>query len=132
LAASLIDVLMFVVLYLILRIVSEVIESPTANALLVHSLVVGVLALILVQITLLTRRGQTLGKIALGLRIVRMADGSNPGFRHALVLRALVPALIFALPFVGRFFALIDLLTIFGDDSRCLHDVIADTKVVEI
>jgi hypothetical protein len=59
-------------------------------------------------------------------------DESNPGFWRACVLRVLVPLFIRAIKFVGPFFALVDLLSIFGPERRCLHDLIADTKVAEV
>jgi len=83
------------------------------------------------QIILLSWRGQTLGRLALGIRIVRYQDESNPGFGHAVVLRNIVPVLIYCIPLIGQVFALIDIFCIFGDEHRCLHDVFADTKVVE-
>jgi uncharacterized RDD family membrane protein YckC len=42
-----------------------------------------------------------------------------------------VPALISAIPKVGRFFGLIDALAIFTPERRCIHDYIADTIVVD-
>jgi uncharacterized RDD family membrane protein YckC len=89
------------------------------------------LAVVVVQMTLLSLRGQTLGKMALGLRIVDYEDESNPGFLHAVVLRHIVPFLITFVPLFGALFVFADVLFIFGDERRCLHDLIAGTKVVE-
>ena len=36
-----------------------------------------------------------------------------------------------AVPWLGRYLRLLDVLFIFRDDKRCVHDIIADTKVVE-
>jgi uncharacterized RDD family membrane protein YckC len=83
------------------------------------------------QIILLSLRGQTLGKMALGIRIVRYRDGENPGFVRAVAIRNLVTFLISCIPLIGQVFLLIDILTIFGNEHRCLHDLMADTKVVE-
>ena len=52
-----------------------------------------------VQATLLSLFGQTLGKMALGLRIVDNEDQSNPGFVRAVLVRNLVPFV--ALAFMG-------------------------------
>ena len=88
--------------------------------------------LLLVQIYLVSTRGQTIAKRILGLRIVRHADGSNPGFIHGWLLRALVPGIIGILPMVGNIFTIVNYCFIFRDDRRCLHDLIADTRVVKV
>lgn len=90
----------------------------------------GGLVLFVVQTVLLTRRGQSLGKLLLGIRIVRYRDGAAPGFMHAALLRWILPGVLGMLPYVGSFFSIVDVLFIFGPQKRCLHDFIADTKVV--
>ena len=72
--------------------------------------------------------GQTLGKKALGLRIVR-PDNSYADFPRVIARQAIMT---FAglVPFVGRIFSLVDILFIFGGPRRCLHDLIVDTIVV--
>ncbi|MEP6504405.1 MAG: RDD family protein [Betaproteobacteria bacterium] len=73
--------------------------------------------------------GGTLGKKLLGLRIVR-TDGSRAGFVRLFFGRgavALVPGFI---PLIGSLWALVDSVLIFRDSRQCLHDQIADTKVV--
>ena len=83
------------------------------------------------QFWLLTTRGQTLGKIALGLRIVRTKDGRNGGFVTNVLLRVGAGALIGMIPYLGALYTVTDLLFIFRDDRRCLHDLIAGTRVVK-
>ena len=89
-------------------------------------------ALQLVQIYLVSTRGQTLGKRFLGIRIVRASDGSNPGFARAWLLRALVPGIIGMLPMIGSVFTFVNYGFIFRADRRCLHDLLADTRVVKV
>lgn len=89
-----------------------------------------ILVLVIVQTWLLSVRGQTLGKMLMRVRIVRFHDGSKAGFVHAVLLRAWVPALISFVPVVGVIFPFLDIAFIFGRDRRCLHDLIAGTKVV--
>ena len=84
-----------------------------------------------IQIYLLSTRGQTIGKKLLGLRIVRIEDGSNPGFVKAFLLRSFVNGLIGAVPGLGPVYSLVDLCFIFRDDRRCIHDLIAGTVVVK-
>jgi uncharacterized RDD family membrane protein YckC len=89
-------------------------------------------ALQLVQIYLVSTRGQTLGKRFLGIRIVRASDGSNPGFARAWLLRALVPGIIGMLPTIGSVFTIVNYCFIYRADRRCLHDLLADTRVVKV
>jgi|SRR5688572_12333470 len=97
------------------------------------------LALLVVQVWMLTTRGQSIGKRITGIRIVRVEDGSKPGIVHAWVLREFLVTMIGIvagmIPFIGPFilrpaFHITDWCLIFRDDQRCLHDLIASTRVV--
>ena len=88
------------------------------------------IALFVATMVLLTVRGQSVGKLLLGIQIVRNADEGRAGFVKAVLLRTLLFAIIANLRFVGFFFLSADLLMIFRQDRRCLHDLVADTKVV--
>jgi uncharacterized RDD family membrane protein YckC len=94
-------------------------------------LLAGLAVVGVIQWVLLSTRGQTIGKIALGVRIVRYSDGGEVGFVTAVLLRSIVPGLIGAVPYVGGLFGLVDILFIFGEERRCIHDLIAGTMVVE-
>ena len=73
--------------------------------------------------------GQTFGKRAMGIRVVRM-DGSRVAFSRFVFLRWLPTFLLRLIPLVGWFVPLLDPLLIFRESRRCLHDDIADTRVV--
>jgi uncharacterized RDD family membrane protein YckC len=88
-------------------------------------------------IGMVATRGQTLGEMALGLRVARRQDGTLPGWwvsarRWALsgatsLLGVVLPALA---PLLGLVW-IVDLLWAVWDPNRqCLHDLIADTVVV--
>lgn len=94
------------------------------------------------QIVLLYRYGQTIGKKAMGIRVVRM-DGSRVSFPRfffvrggvLVVIRAVIGGIAGALQMrhgnlAGYLVTLVDALLIFGPASRCGHDFIADTRVV--
>ena len=74
--------------------------------------------------------GQTVGKKAMGIRIVLYENGKLPGMVNGWVLRWLVPFAIGFVPYIGGLFGLVDILFIFGEEKRCIHDLIASTKVV--
>jgi uncharacterized RDD family membrane protein YckC len=71
---------------------------------------------------------QTLGKKAVGLRIVR-PDNSHADFGR-LILRLAIMTFNGIVPYIGKVFGLIDVLFIFGSSRRCLHDMMVDTIVV--
>lgn len=82
-----------------------------------------------VQVRLLYERGQTLGKLALGIRIVRR-NGAPAGLPRILLLREAFAGLAPHVPVIGTLVTLVDSLMIFRADHRCLHDHVADTIVV--
>lgn len=86
---------------------------------------------LVIQAWPLIRRGQTVGKIVMGLRIVRR-DGSTASPLHVLVLRYLLPYLLAPFTVLVMIYSLVDALFIFRADRRCVHDLIADTIVVKI
>jgi uncharacterized RDD family membrane protein YckC len=79
-----------------------------------------------IQWILITTRGQTVGKFLTCIRVVTVG-GRLPGFVVGVVIRNWLRVLLGLIPFVG----LIDILFIFGEDKRCLHDYIAGTRVVQ-
>ncbi len=89
------------------------------------------MVILVVQTWLLCNRGQTLGKLWLKIRIVR-TDGSPAGFAQVIMLRSFVMQLLTLIPVVGSLLALVDPLLIFREDRRCIHDLLADTCVVEV
>jgi len=79
---------------------------------------------------LLYQYGQTLGKRILGIRIVHINDGTKLPF-GPLILKRYAPVwFVSAIPWIGNWLAIIDPLFIFRNDRRCVHDLIADSRVV--
>jgi uncharacterized RDD family membrane protein YckC len=101
---------------------------------------IGWLVILIVQVVLLSTRGQTVGKMILKLRVVRI-DGTQAGFVHAWLLRECVMTVIGVvvgiIPLVGPLlfrpaFHITDWCMIYRQDHRCLHDLIAGTQVVRV
>jgi uncharacterized RDD family membrane protein YckC len=89
--------------------------------------------IIIYEAVLLSAHGQTLGKRIMRIRVVNYHSGDNPGFLGAIVLRIFVPFVIEAvLGPLCIIFLLADICFIFGDERRCLHDMLAGTTVVEV
>jgi uncharacterized RDD family membrane protein YckC/DNA-directed RNA polymerase subunit RPC12/RpoP len=68
-------------------------------------------------------KNKSIGKALLGIAIYR-PNGERVGLFRILVMRELVTYLLGGIP-------ILDWVTIFGDERRCLHDRIADTIVLE-
>ena len=76
--------------------------------------------------------GQTLGKIAVGTRVVADADGSLPGWRRS-ALRWALPGIVGRLPYVGLWVGLAVMASLVWDPRRRgLHDRLAGTIVVRV
>lgn len=80
---------------------------------------------------LLSRYGQTLGKRLLGIAIVTL-DGRKPAFWPLITQRYLVQWLVGGIPQLGFLLRVVDVLFIFRDDRRCIHDQIAKTRVIDL
>ena len=78
---------------------------------------------------LLAQRGQTIGKKASGIRIVR-TDDSDASFSRLFFMRLILTWVMGSVPFIGPLFSLVNVLFIFREDRRCIHDLICDTKVI--
>ena len=103
--------------------------GTTASA--VAIMMLGFIGFVLVNGYLLITRGQSIGKIVFGIRIVR-SDGSPANAGHVLGLRYIVNWAIASIPIIGSIYSLVDSLCIFRDSRKCLHDDIADTIVVNV
>lgn len=83
-----------------------------------------------VQGYLLANHGQTIGKRILGTRIVSIDDDSILPFWKVITYRYLPIQVLNMIPGIGVIFGLVDSLAIFREDRRCIHDLIAGTKVI--
>ncbi len=94
-------------------------------------------AVLITQIVLLVRNGQTIGKKVLGIRMIT-SEGEIPSVWRVFLLRWLPFAitagtieLIFKVRGLGNIIYLVDALLIFQPTRRCLHDLFADTHVIK-
>ena len=89
----------------------------------------GIAAFLGAQAYFVATRGQSVGKMVVGTKIVQM-DGSPTSFVKGVLLRSWLVTLVANIPIVGYLFATVDVLMIFNADCRCLHDRLAGTQVV--
>jgi uncharacterized RDD family membrane protein YckC len=103
--------------------------AESSNAAIGVGFVLGLIGLIVwsaITIVLMKRNGQSIGKKATGIKVVR-SDGSPVSVSRLIWLRNVVNWIISIIPLYG----FIDVLFIFGESRQCLHDKIADTIVVK-
>jgi uncharacterized RDD family membrane protein YckC len=82
------------------------------------------------EVGMLVTQGATVGKMALGMRVARIADGQKPTPADA-VTRWAVPNVAGLVPFLGGLFQIVNALWCLWDPNRqCLHDKVAKTVVV--
>lgn len=93
-------------------------------------LLLGQLLFVAANVYFLWKNGQTLGKKIMRIKIVKMSD-EKPVLQDSYVLRSFFPAVLTQLPFLGLIFVVLDISFIFREDKRCMHDLIAGTKVIK-
>nr|WP_297524918.1 RDD family protein [uncultured Roseateles sp.] len=96
-----------------------------------ESMILGLLVFFAIQAWPLVSRAQTLGKMLCKLRIVR-SDGSKPDAVRLLVLRYGIGYLLNINLTLSFIYGVVDALLIFRESRQCLHDTIADTKVIKL
>ena len=93
--------------------------------------VLGLLVYSLLQGYLLQKSGQTIGKRVAGTRIVSVDDNRILPFWQILVVRQLPISVVSQIPVIGPILSFVEVLFVFRQDKRCVHDLIAGTKVVK-
>jgi len=108
----------------------ELPETPILDAIeTIVSLMIVSIVFLSVNGYLLTKRGQTVGKLVAKTQIVSEQDELVPCLKIFL-LRYLFFWFFGMLPGLGRLLSLGDSLAIFRSNRKCWHDQLAGTKVV--
>ncbi|HYO52053.1 RDD family protein [Archangium sp.] len=133
LLASMVDQFLFLGPWFMVGVVSSIATGSASGsdgkgALIGAGLLLLTLGLMGVQLFLVARNGQSIGKRMLGIKVIR-TDGSPVSLGRILFLRNLIPGAIGSL---CGLFGLVDALFIFKEDRCCLHDKMADTLVVKV
>lgn len=108
--------------------------AMTGQINILETVMVGVVALAMYFVIhgyFLARDGQTVGKKMVGTRIVSVETDKILPLSKIFWLRVLPLNVVASIPVVGTLLAIIDVLFIFRKDQRCVHDLIAGTKVVK-
>jgi uncharacterized RDD family membrane protein YckC len=104
---------------------------PLPWTLLLASTVIGFIMFLAVHGFFLKRNGQTLGKKIVGIRISDL-ENNVPRFGKVIALRYMPIWGISLIPVVGPLLSIVDVLFIFRSDRRCVHDLLAGTKVLRV
>lgn len=81
---------------------------------------------------LLARYGQTVGKRMLGIAIVDFKTNQILSLKRVIGARYVPQWLVGFIPLLSSILPLINVLAIFGKEKRCIHDLLANTKVVKV
>jgi uncharacterized RDD family membrane protein YckC len=102
--------------------------------LLVATVCVAIVALFYAPAMMARTNGQTVGRQATGIRVVR-ANGKPVGFGFAMVREVLVKALLLGFLFWTTlgFVCLIDVLwPLWDEENRALHDFVVDSRTIRV
>jgi uncharacterized RDD family membrane protein YckC len=104
-------------------------DTVTSKSLLLFNIALTSVAFVY-ETLMIALVGRTVGKIALGTRVVRQVDGGRPDWSEA-AMRALVPLSLGAIPRIGLFLSvLVYSLAMWNPLRQGLHDKAAGTLVV--
>ena len=144
LGARIIDIAIIVVVFIILIIVgvasaigvadgdSTITEEDTAAVgTIIAFTLLAVAISILYEVTLIATKGQTLGKMATRIKVVRADNGLVPGWGKSIG-RWIIPAALGFIPFVGWLLSLLVYVSLLWDKVRQgWHDKAAGTLVIK-
>jgi len=132
--ATAIDVVLVPLLAVIIMLVTGTLEHAEDFAgyrPVVTAILLGMTSYLILNGWLLWKYGQTLGKKLLGIAIVMDVDQSKPSIVRLLFVRGLFFPLLYLIvvPWI-LVLPIIDQAFIFRKNRRCVHDLVAGTRVV--
>lgn len=120
----------FIVAFIVIAVVIDADTDGSGIGYVLAVTALGALIGILYEVTLVATRGQTVGKMATGIVVIRSDSGLLPGWGKATGRWAL-PAVLGFIPFIGGLVALVCYLSLtWGRNHQGWHDKVAGTYVV--
>lgn len=104
------------------RVLSRLATLPHDHSATLLKVLLWIVAAVAYAAVPLLLKGQTLGKLAFGLRVVRAGDGGNVRLAAAVAREVVLKPLALVLVFVA----------LFTPEQRTVHDVLSGTRVVSI
>lgn len=137
LGASLLDTLLLLVILLPVQYLTGAYDDLGADVGFTdnigYNLIMGVLSVAVyaaINYKLLTSKGQTVGKMLVGTKIVS-ADANTLPTGTQLVRRYSIYLGLGLIPIIGGLISLVNVLFIFTEKKTCVHDIVANTLVVK-
>ena len=107
-------------------------ESAAVTGAFIAFALLAVVIGVLYEVTMIATKGQTLGKMATRIKVVRADNGLVPGWGKAIG-RWIIPAALGFIPLVGWILSLLVYLSLLWDKARQgWHDKAAKTFVVKV
>lgn len=107
-------------------------DSAASTGVFVGFALLAVVVGILYEVSLIAIRGQTLGKMAVRIKVVRADNGLTPGWGKSIG-RWIIPAVLGFIPLVGWLLSLLVYISLLWDKVRQgWHDKAAGTLVVKV
>lgn len=106
-------------------------QGAIPMSVVVMSFVLGLVMFLAAHGYFLKTYGQTIGKKVLAIRIVDL-ENRVPEFWKLVGLRYLPIMVVSSIPAIGGLLVIVDVLFIFRSDRRCVHDMMAGTRVVRV
>lgn len=78
----------------------------------------------------LAKRGQSIGKLVVEIRIVDANTNQLIPLSKLMLFRDYLIRILVGLPLIGGMIGFADILLIFTTNRRCMHDYLANTKVI--
>ena len=89
--------------------------------------------LIFIQVYLLVKSGQTIGKKILKIRISQFHNPNEPvSFFKIIILRFVINDLVYIIPIIGLIYLALDHGLALFKPRRCIHDYLAGTVVTKV
>ena len=89
--------------------------------------------LIFIQVYLLFKSGQTIGKKILKIRVSQFHNPNEPvSFFKIIILRFVINDLVYFIPIIGLIYLALDHGLALFKPHRCIHDYVAGTVVTKV
>lgn len=135
LGAALIDVIIMVAPYGVIIYGTDYWERAMKQQVTIQEQVLSILLGFTIYLVmngyLLHKWGQTIGKWALGIKIVSVESNEILPLWKVFFIRYVPQVFTAMIPFIGSILTIVNDLFIFRKDKRCVHDHIAGTKVIK-
>lgn len=107
----------------------NIVDHVPNHILLMSTLMI--LAVLLIQTLMLIKKGQSLGKMVVGLRILDKESLRIPSVTNILLIRTVLTNIAYSIPMIGMLLLVVDFVTMVIDKQKqSLHDKMAKTVVM--